>query len=75
MSTTLTMLTQRLDLYLAGEKAILEGNQTWSGPDGMSYGRAELREIRLEIANIRREIAALDGTGYQAQRFVFGGRC
>ena len=74
MSTILTELKERLSLYLNAERTVLEGNQTWSSPDGMTYGRADLETIRREIQNIRREIAILDGTGFQAQRFVFGGR-
>lgn len=74
MSTTITMLNDRLTLYLAAEKAILEGNQAWSGPDGMTYTRADLGKIQLQIRSLRQEISALDATGYQAQRFVFGGR-
>lgn len=73
-SATLTMLNERLSLYLAAEKVVLEGNQLWTSPDGMTYGRGNLYHLQREIKNIRTEISQLDGSGYNAQRFVFGGR-
>lgn len=74
MSTTITLLNERLTMYMAAEKAILEGNQSWSSPDGMTYSRADLGRIQFQIKSLQQEISALDGTGFQAQRFVFGGR-
>lgn len=71
----LTDLQERLELYKAGEKAILEGNQSWNSPDGMVYNRGNLFHLQREIRNIRQEISMLDGSGsYDAQVFTFGGR-
>lgn len=77
MSAALTMLNERLQLYLDAEKAILEGNQSWSSPAGMTYTRANLTDLRIEIKSLRAEIAVLSqetGSNYNAQSFVFGGR-
>jgi len=74
MSVTLTILHERLALYLNAEKVVLEGNQSWSSQDGMNYTRANINALQREISVIRREIAYLEGTGFTAQQFVFGGR-
>ncbi|KJR97204.1 MAG: hypothetical protein VR65_24975 [Desulfobulbaceae bacterium BRH_c16a] len=74
MSATLTMLKERLALYLSAEKIVLEGNQSWSSPDGMNYTRANINALQREISAIRQEIAYFEGSGSTAQQFVFGGR-
>ncbi len=62
-------------MYLAAEKAVMEGNQSYSTPDGMSYTRPDLRTIRAEIKSLRQEIAMQqNGGSYGTQQIVFGGR-
>lgn len=73
MSTTLTMLKERLQDYVDAEKKVTGSSQSWSSPDGMTYSRANITDLRMEIRAIRQEIAVLEG-GYGAQSFVFGGR-
>lgn len=74
-SATEIMLTERLALYLAAEKTVLEGAQSWESPDGMSYTRSNLNALQREIKNIRQELAQLtDVNSYGAQTFSFQGR-
>lgn len=71
----LTDLYERLALYIAAEKKILEGNQSWKSPDGVEYNRAGLGQVRDEIRRIRGEIQVLENNGsYGSQQVVFGGR-
>ena len=70
----LTELKERKALYLAKEKALLEGLQSWTSQDGMSNEHVSLREIRAEIGRLDREIATLDGSGFVAQPCFFPGR-
>ena len=77
MSTaaTITMLEERLALYLAAEKQVLEANQRVETPDGMSYDRGSISQLRREIKSIRNELAYLkDPSSFGAQTFIFGGR-
>lgn len=75
-AATITQLEERLALYLAAEKTILEGAQSWESPDGMSYTRSSLGVLRSEIRNIRNELAYYQNpaASFGAQTFVFGGR-
>lgn len=68
-------ILERLALYLAAEKKILEGNQKWTSPDGITYERATLGSVRAEIAAIRQELYMVqNGGSYGFQSIVFGGR-
>jgi len=71
----LTELKARLALYLAAEVNILEGHQSITLPGGVSYGRADLAQVRAEISRLRMEIDALENGGsYGCQPVIFGGR-
>ncbi|SDP69601.1 hypothetical protein [Desulforhopalus singaporensis] len=71
---TLAELQTRLDLYKDAEIKVLEGNQSWSSPDGMTYTRANINALQRCISNLEAQIAILDGSDYMAEPFVFGGR-
>ncbi|BCL59960.1 hypothetical protein DGMP_06530 [Desulfomarina profundi] len=70
----LTELRERKALYIAKEKALLEGLQSWTSQDGMANEHAALRDVRAEIKYLDREIALLDGSGFAAQPCFFPGR-
>jgi len=75
---TLPELQDRLTLYLAAEKAILEGGQEWD-VDGEKFTRAELPALQTEIRRLRHEIAMLErvqagGAPICFSQGVFGGR-
>lgn len=70
-------ITERLSLYLAAEKKILEGNQEVSmpGAGGAVFRRADLRAIQSEISRLRLDLAAVQQNGaFGSQSVVFGGR-
>lgn len=71
---TLTELRIRLQAYLEAETAILQGNQSYSRPDGVAYTRADLRNVQSEIHRLRIEIQSLTPGAYGGQQMVFGGR-
>ena len=54
----LTILKERYALYLAAEKAILEGAQSYA-IGSRNLTRADLHEIRMELSNLDTEIARL----------------
>lgn len=67
-------LLDRLALYLAAEKKILEGNQSQT-ISGTTFTRADLSIIRTEIRSIRAELAMVQSGGsFGCQPVVFGGR-
>lgn len=67
-------ILERLSLYLAAERKILEGNQSWTVA-GVTYSRAELSQVRAEIARLRQELLLIQSGGsYGCQPVVFGGR-
>ena len=71
--TQLETLRTRLALYLAAEKAVLEGNQEYS-IEGMTFRRADLKVIRDTIEQIRLQIAAIEkrgGLGIKSWKVVF----
>ncbi len=72
-SIQLETLRTRLALYLAAEKAVLEGNQEYS-IEGMTFRRADLKVIRDTIEQIRLQIAAVEkrgGLGINSWQVVF----
>lgn len=72
---TTTEIQERLNLYLAAEKKILEGNQSYSTKNGMSFTRADLPTIQNEIRRLRNELAmAQNGGVLTFSNVVFGGR-
>jgi hypothetical protein len=74
-TSTIAQLEERLALYLAAEKAVLEGNQSWQSPDGMVYTRSNIYQIQRAIKEIRNELAYYQNpASFCAQTFVFGGR-
>jgi len=67
-------ILERLDLYLATERKILEGNQSYSIA-GVTYGRANLTDVRNEINRLRQDLAIVQSGGsYGSNPVVFGGR-
>ncbi|MDH5525161.1 MAG: hypothetical protein OEY01_14390 [Desulfobulbaceae bacterium] len=72
--STLTELQERLALYKAAEKAILEHSQEYQvGKRRLT--RASLPEIRSEINNLEARIAATQNGGLFGHSVtVFGGR-
>ena len=67
-------ILERLALYLAAERKILEGNQSYS-IGGVTYGRAELSQVRSEINRLRAELAVVQSGGsFGCQPVIFGGR-
>lgn len=67
-------ILERLSLYLAAERKIIEGNQSWSVA-GVSYTKADLSQVRAEIARLRQELSLVQSGGsYGCQPVVFGGR-
>lgn len=71
---TLTELKARLALYLAAEVKILEGNQSWSSPDGMTYTRANINALQRGIRDIQAQIDFAESAAYQCQSITFNGR-
>ncbi|MHB8149977.1 MAG: hypothetical protein ACYDIB_07420 [Desulfobulbia bacterium] len=71
---TITELTERLALYKAAERAILEGSQEYQiGKRRVT--RASLSEIRAEIVNLESRLAAAQNGGLFGHSVtVFGGR-
>lgn len=67
-------LQSRLDAYLAAELRILKSQEYTVGDGGEARRnkRAELTAVQAEIAQIRRELAALDRA--EAMRTRYGGR-
>jgi len=65
-------LQARLDMYLAAEQAILEGNQSWSSPDGMNYSRGDLGRIQYEIRSLEAQLEFNSGHAYQGTQITFG---
>jgi len=71
---TIDQLNERLALYLAAERKILEGNQSYT-VNGVTYDRANLGQVRAEIASLSQQIFLLDAGGnYGVQSVLFGGR-
>jgi hypothetical protein len=71
---TIDQLNERLALYLAAERKILEGNQSYT-VNGVTYDRAHLGQVRAEIASLSQQIFLLDAGGnYGVQSVLFGGR-
>lgn len=67
-------ILERLALYLNAEKKILEGSQSYSIA-GVTYGRAELSQVRAEIVRLRQELDIIqNGGSYGCQPVIFGGR-
>lgn len=56
---TLTLATERLDLYLAAEKAVL-GGQSYRFADGREVTYADLREIREGVSYWSGRVDALN---------------
>jgi len=56
----IAQLEERLAAYLEAEAAALR-NQSYAMPDGRTLTRANLRDIRAGIAEIRQELASAQG--------------
>lgn len=67
-------LQARLNAYLAAELAILQGQeyQIGSGNGARRLRRADLEQVRTEIASIRTELAGMDAraSGVRRIRYV-----
>lgn len=67
-------LQARLGAYLAAELAILQGQeyQIGSGNGSRRLRRADLEQVRTEIASIRTELAGMDAraSGVRRIRYV-----
>jgi hypothetical protein len=71
---TLEELKERLALYLTAERKILEGNQSYT-VNGVTYDRAQLGQVRTEIASLSQQIYMLENGGaFGCQSVFFGGR-
>jgi hypothetical protein len=67
-------ILDRLALYLAAERKILEGAQSHSIA-GTTFTRADLRAVQAEITRLRGELALVQSGGsFGCQPVVFGGR-
>ena len=67
-------LLERLSLYLAAERRILEGGQS-STIAGTTFTQGDLRTVQLEITRLRGELALVQSGGsFGCQPVVFGGR-
>ena len=73
---TLSELQERLALYRKAEEAILTGGQEYRiGLRAFRLRRADLQEIRAEIARLEHRIAAAQAGGRLTHAVtVFGGR-
>lgn len=71
---TLQEWQDELDTWMTAREKVLEGNQSYTSPDGSQYTRADLAEINRQIKACRIQISYLSGKGFKAQSFVFGGR-
>ncbi len=71
---TVAEIQERLSLYMAAEKAVLEGSQEYQiGKRRVT--RANLAEIRAEISNLEARLAAAKNNGLFGHSItVFGGR-
>lgn len=73
MSTVLTELLERKQLYLDAERLVLTTSQSWTSPDGVTYTKANLSHLRREIEKINAKEGALSGS-VGMQSFTIGGR-
>ena len=66
-------LQARLDAYLVAELAILQGQeyQIGSGNGARRLRRADLEQVRAEIASIRAELGALDARAAGVRRIRY----
>ena len=66
-------LQARLDTYLAAEQAILKSQeyQIGSGNGARRLRRADLEQVRAEIASIRAELGALDARAAGGRRIRY----
>ncbi len=70
----ITELQERLALYKATERRILEGNQSWE-VNGHKFTRANLAEIQRMITALEHRLAAArQGGAFGHSVTVFGGR-
>ncbi len=70
----LTDCQERLGLYRAAEKAILEGNQSYT-IGTQQYTRANLGQIQSQMRILEQQIAQLSASGRLSHsQAVFGGR-
>ena len=71
---TTSEIQERLALYKAAEKKILEGNQSWS-VKGKSFTKADLPAIQMEIRRLEQQLAmANNGGQFSVGQVVFAGR-
>lgn len=66
-------LQARLDAYLAAELAILQGQeyQIGSGNGARRLRRADLEQVRAEIASIRVELGGMDARAAGVRRIRY----
>jgi len=70
----LTDCQERLGLYRAAERTILEGNQSYT-IGTTQFTRANLGQIQAEIRNLEQQIAQLSNSGRLSHsQAIFGGR-
>lgn len=71
-SATREQLQDRLNAYLAAELRILESQDytIGDGPNARRNKRADLEQVRNEIASIRAEIDSLDAQAGGARRVL-----
>lgn len=71
---TITELQDSLALYIAAEKKILEGNQSWT-VGNQSFTKADLGDIRRAITSLRNELfIKQNGGGFGCSQVVLAGR-
>lgn len=71
MATT-AELNERLALYKAAEKAILQGNQSYSLDGGQTFTKADLGTIRSAINDLEAQKSkAQSGRGFAAYQVRF----
>lgn len=66
-------ILDRLALYLAAEKKVLEGNQSFTVA-GTTFTHPDLGQLRAEIRNLRAELAIVQGQSFAPIQAFFGGR-
>jgi len=67
---TIDELKARRDLYIAAERAILTGNQSYT-VEGATFSRADLSTIQRQIRELDAQITACSGGGFAAYQVRF----
>lgn len=64
-------IQERLNLYLAAERSILAGSQSYS-IGGDQFTKADLPAIQRQIRELQQQLSMASGSGFRTEQVVFG---